>query len=152
MQFYEAKSVRTTNKSIMTIIYANIVTKHFLILHDFVFSFTTSDSCYVDVNRLMWVQGPGTWMDRGLHVLYLPHITLPVVSNRCVFLAAACVRVCVCVCRQWASRRPPVCICLTAAREPGPSSALSIRELSLAGSPHRCCAYRQKDIRLHCVV
>lgn len=56
------------------------------------------------------------------------------------------------VCRQLAARRPPVYICLTASREPGPSSALSIRELSPAGSPHRCCAYWQKDIRLHCVV
>lgn len=45
------------------------------------------------------------------------------------------------VCRQFAARRPPVYICLTASREPGPSSALSIRELSPAGSPHRCCAY-----------
>lgn len=44
------------------------------------------------------------------------------------------------VCGHFAIRRPPVCICLTASGEPGPSGALFIRELSPAGSPHRCCA------------
>lgn len=77
-------------------------------------------------------------MDSGTHVLNI-YITLTVsFQTECWYTVVA---VCVSDCRQLAMRRPLVCICQTVAREPGPSSALSIRELSPAGSPHRCCAY-----------
>lgn len=97
-----------------------------------------------DVNRLMG-RSEVREVDWGAHAERLQQWR---VLFRCRFLGAGIAL----VCRQFAIRRPPVCICLTASGEPGPSGALFIRELSPAGSPHRCCTHWHEDTRLHCVV